>query len=353
MQTLEQNPAIWSTRKETARLLFDVGRYDEAAEIIWTAPEIPSVDLEIAFSARVLSRAKPARSIRLLKHVLDRNVKSPAKLLAIANGLMHYGMVLQAARFYGAATAADPEVVNGDLEHFMLWLDDSQKLWGDWENDHPQLDQLPWVKRDADKEENYEKIMAGLTTPITVPGLQESTAEHLINEYYRQLSSQGAEITAPPAVTVPLDRVKPEDVIQDAQRGAPSQVAKLRHPEQAIGGDASEVATSESPLKASEAAAPQRALPQQKPITAPAALTPPPAPATIPLPVAGQGQAPISSPAPATIPLQQAGAAQAAGTPVSGGKMLSQSGRILPKTELPAVAEEPPADGGNKPKFLF
>ena len=127
LNTLKQNPDIWSIRKEVARLLFDNSRYKEAADIVWSAPEIPAVDLDIAFAARVLSRAQPQRAIRLLQYVQEKVVDSPAKLLAIANALMHYGMVLQAAKFYGAATARDSSLANGDLEHFMLWLDDSQR----------------------------------------------------------------------------------------------------------------------------------------------------------------------------------------------------------------------------------
>lgn len=220
LNTLHKNPDIWSIRKEAARLLFDNSRYKEAAEIVWTAPEIPAVDLEIAFAARVLSRAQPRRAIRLLAHVMEKAVGSPAKLLAIANALMHYGMVMQAARFYGAATACDSELANGDLEHFMLWLDDSQRLWGDWEKDEQHMSELPWVKRDQEKEGDYEKMMSGLTTPIKVPGLEKSPGEQLENGYYRQVPIRGAEVTAPPAVTVPLEQIKPDDAIIDANLGA-------------------------------------------------------------------------------------------------------------------------------------
>jgi len=199
LNTLEKNPDIWSIRKEAARLLFDNSRYKEAAEIVWTAPEIPAVDLEIAFAARVVSRAQPRRAIRLLNHVMEKAVGNPAKLLALANALMHYGMVMQ---------------------HFMLWLDDSQRLWGDWAKDDQQMNELPWVKRDEKKGEDYEKMMSGLTTPIKVPGLNESTAEHLLNEYYRQVPIRDAEVTGPPAVTVPLDQLNPDDVIHNNALGA-------------------------------------------------------------------------------------------------------------------------------------
>ncbi len=226
LNTLKQNPEIWSIRKEAARLLFDNGTYRKAADLVWTAPEIPAVDLDIAFATRVLSRAQPQRAIRLLQHVMERTAENPAKLLAIANALMHYGMVMQAARFYGAATSCDQSLSNGDLEYFMLWIDDSQRLWGAWPEAEQKVGELPWVRRDSAKEGDYEKMMSGLTTPISVPGLKESAAEHLGNEYYRQVPIRDGEITAPPAVTVPLDQLNPDDVIHDEVMGATPTPAK-------------------------------------------------------------------------------------------------------------------------------
>jgi len=221
LNALKQSPEIWSLRKEVAHLLFDNARYDEAAELVWSAPEIPAIDLEIAFTARVLSRAQPKRAIRLLKYVISQTRNNPAKLLAIANALMHYGMVMQASRFYGAATALDGNFSNGELEHFMLWLDDSHRLWGDWAKEDQPMDELPWVKREDLKSADDQKMMSGLTTPIKVPGLNELTSEHMLNEYYRQSMMKDGEITAPPAVTVPLDRLNPDDVIRDNELGAP------------------------------------------------------------------------------------------------------------------------------------
>jgi len=217
---IQGKPELWDIRKEAARLLFDNERYDEAADLIWAAPEIPCIDLDIAFVARVVSRSAPHRAIRLLKHILKQASSHPVKLLAIANALMHYGMVMQAARFYGAAAMCDDSLDNSELEYFMLWLDDSQRLWGDWEKDGQQLSELPWVKRDKEKDPDYEKTMSGLTTPIKVSGLNENTSEHLINEYYKQEAKKGAEITAPPAVTIPLDQLDMNDVLYDKEMGA-------------------------------------------------------------------------------------------------------------------------------------
>lgn len=228
LNTLKKNPEIWDIRKEAAQLLFDNSSYTEAANLIWDAPQIPSEDLEIAFAARILSRAKPHRAIRLLNHVLDSQTKNPAKLLALANSLMHYGMVMQAARFYGAATACGENLSNSDLEHFLLWLDDSHRLWGDWKKDDQTMSELPWVKRDQDQGQDFEKMMAGLTTPIVVPGLKKNnTAEHIVNDYYRQLPVKDSQVTAPPAVTVPLDQINPDHIVHNTQMGAAPTPTKM------------------------------------------------------------------------------------------------------------------------------
>jgi len=226
LKILHEKPSLWDIRKEAARILFDKSRYDEAADLIWDAPEIPCIDVDIAFVARVVSRSAPERAIRLLRYVMKRAANHPVKLLAIANALMHYGMVMQASRFYGAATVCDETLDNGELEHFILWLDDSQRLWGDWEKDGHKLDELPWVKRDKENDPNYEKTMSGLSTPIKVSGLNELTSEHLINEYYKQIPEKGGEVTAPPAVTIPLDQLNMDDVIYDEKMGAKPKPAK-------------------------------------------------------------------------------------------------------------------------------
>ena len=178
LEMLEGDPSDWKTRKTYVRLLFDSGETLEAAEVLWRAPEIPSVDFDIAFAARVLAKGAPRRAIRLLTAVLEQNRGRPAQSLGIANALLHHGMVMQAARFYGAAIEADPsgggELLNPDLEHFLLWVDDTAKLWGDFEGQRDRLDDLPWMKRDEEEAERLRKAMKGHTTPIRVPHLPET-----------------------------------------------------------------------------------------------------------------------------------------------------------------------------------
>mgnify|MGYP000580857925 CR=1 FL=1 len=105
LQTLEMNPELWETRKKTAEILYDEEQYVEAAEILWSAPDIPSTDTDIAFTIKIISRAKPNRAIRLIYEMVRRNNGKPAKNMAVASALNDIGMYMQAARFYGAALA--------------------------------------------------------------------------------------------------------------------------------------------------------------------------------------------------------------------------------------------------------
>ena len=118
-EKLKSDPTTWETRRQLAHGLFDKQEYEEAAEIVWATEQIPSTDTDLAFAIRILSKAQPRRAIRLLTAVLELNQGKAVQNMAMANALLHHGMVLQAARFYGAALEADPTLVNPDLEHFV------------------------------------------------------------------------------------------------------------------------------------------------------------------------------------------------------------------------------------------
>lgn len=221
-EMIAEDAEDWNSRKTLARLLFDRGDTREAAQLLWDAPEIPSIDFELAFAARILAKGLPRRAIRLLNALLEQNRGKAAQNLGLANALLHHGMVLQAARFYGAAIEADPdgEMFNADLEHFLVWVDDRQKLWGEFENEKDELDELPWIKRDARQADALKKAMEGHTTPILVPGLPRIPAEDPEHTMYIQSPRLGAEPTPPPSVTIPMDRVADKDRVYDEDRGA-------------------------------------------------------------------------------------------------------------------------------------
>lgn len=219
-ETLQSHPADWETRKQLAHLLYDQESFLKAADIIWEAHEIPSIDVELAFAARILAKAAPRKAIRLLTALLEHNQGKAVQNLALANALLHHGMVLQAVRFYGAALEADPTLSNPDLEHFILWTDDQETLWGDFKDRKPKLGELPWMKRDPKEALKLTRRISLHTTPVRLPGLLPAIGEDLNHDFYQQKPRKGAEPTPPPAVTIPLDRVDPKHRLFDPALGA-------------------------------------------------------------------------------------------------------------------------------------
>jgi tetratricopeptide (TPR) repeat protein len=222
-ENLKDNPADWESRKQLAHLLYDRGSFVEAADIVWEVEEIPSIDVELAFAARILAKARPRKAIRLLTALLEHNQGRAVQNLGLANALLHHGMVLQAARFYGAALEADPELGNPELEHFLLWTDDEETLWGNFNNRRPVLGDLPWMKRDPMEALKLTSRVNTHTTPVKLPGLKPAPGEDLKNDFYQQKAEKGADPTPPPAVTIPLDRVAPKDRLFDDELGAPTE----------------------------------------------------------------------------------------------------------------------------------
>lgn len=219
-EKLKNDPTTWETRRELAHGLYNKQSYAEAAEIIWNADQIPSTDLDLAFAIRILAKAQPRRAIRLLTAVLELNVGKAVQNMAMANALLHHGMVLQAARFYGAALDADPTLANSDLEHFILWSDDECTMWGLFEKHRPKLGELPWMIRDPKEALRLTSRVSLHTTPIYVPDLPAVAGEKIKHELYQQEAAHNAKITPPPAVTIPIDRVDPKDRLFDATYGA-------------------------------------------------------------------------------------------------------------------------------------
>lgn len=219
-EKLRSDPTTWETRRQLAHGLYDKQAYAEAAEIIWTTDQIPSTDLDLAFAIRILAKAQPRRAIRLLTAVLELNQGKAVQNMAMANALLHHGMVLQAARFYGAALEADPTLVNPDLEHFILWSDDESTMWGLFEKNRPKLGELPWMLRDPREALRLTSRISLHTTPISVPELPIVEGESIKHDLYQQEATFNSKITPPPAVTIPIDRVNPKDRLYDPAFGA-------------------------------------------------------------------------------------------------------------------------------------
>jgi len=269
LEIIEKDPSDWSSRKKLAQLLYNEGKTSYAADIIWDSAEIPSIDLELGFAIKVLSKGAPRRAIRLLTFLQESNHGKHVQNLGIANALLHYGLVMQAARFYGAAVAGDSALANADLEHFLLWVDDKEKIWGDFDQNKPDIGALPWMKRDAKEAERLKSAMKGHTTPISIPNLQEVTSEKIVNELYRQSDKLESNVTPPPAVSIPIGRVNPKDIVYDNERGAAEplsaeQAAEQLAAEQAVNplGSAGQ-ALPKNPLVLNAAVKPQSLLSSQ------------------------------------------------------------------------------------------
>lgn len=289
-EKLTNDPTHWETRRQLAHGLYDQQVYDEAADIVWNADPIPSTDLDLAFAIRILAKAHPRRAIRLLTAVLELNQGKAVQNMAMANALLHHGMVLQAARFYGAALEADNTLVNPDIEHFMLWSDDESTMWGLFEKHRPKLGQLPWMLRDPKEALKLTSRVSLHTTPISVPDLPTVAGEELKHDLYQQEAKKNAKITPPPAVTIPIDRVDPKHRLYDVDYGA------------TVVGNATPPAEVTAPA---EAAPPiPRVISEDEeesaPSSAPTPPTPIPVPATKPRFILPSGPAPTKPPTPPT-----------------------------------------------------
>jgi len=103
---VQEEPNNWGIRKKVALMLYDTKQYLEAANVLWQAPEMPATDVDVAFSIKIISRARPALNV--------------------------IGMPMLASRFYGAAMAEDAELFSLTFEKQVLWFDDSGILLDQW-----------------------------------------------------------------------------------------------------------------------------------------------------------------------------------------------------------------------------
>ena len=292
---LANDPSDWESRRRLAHVLYDRDAFAEAADVIWMADPIPSNDIDLAFAARILAKSQPRKAIRLLAAVLELNRGKAVQNMGMANALLHHGMVLQAARFYGAALEADPTLVNPDLEHFILWTDDEMRLWADFTNRRPKLGELPWMARDPMEALRLTSRVSLHTTPISVPSLPAVPGENLQQDLYQQEAAKNAKITPPPAVTIPIDRVDPKYRRFDDAVGAT-----------VVGTDPVSVPAVVEP--ALPAAKPKLLVAATQPSMAPAATVaaPPVAaapPVSAPPPVVAPAPVPALAPAPLAPPL--------------------------------------------------
>jgi len=165
--TVAANPEWWDWRKVLVANMYNAGLYEEAAELVWNAPEIPPVDNQLAFALKILARGKTRRAIRLMHELLSRGTRNPIKLISMARALADVGMVMASARFYGAACVIDESLIDPQFEFWLQWADEDGKLWGQWE-ESPRVEELPWIRLSE-----LTGIEAPFADKFNLPGLPQ------------------------------------------------------------------------------------------------------------------------------------------------------------------------------------
>lgn len=210
LAAVEADPSNWQARKSAAVKLFEDNCFLEAADVIWNTPEIPSTDMDVAFAVKIVSRARPNRSIRLVYEVLRRNSGKSEQNMAMARAFNLIGLPMLASRFYGAALATAPENFDIGFEHQSLWCDDSGAILDAWEKNSLDI-KKPFSKELAEfvgdpikcADLNEEKVkQSQVTAPVGV-----SKPNGLIGAPMLRASVPSAPMakagppTAPPAAT--------------------------------------------------------------------------------------------------------------------------------------------------------
>ena len=132
LSLVDDDPSNWVVRKEAALKLYEAGEFLEAANMVWQTPEIPSTDMDVAFAVKMVSRARPNRSIRLVYELMNRNAGKAEQNIAMANVFNLIRFPMLAARCYGAAMTLNDEYFDIGFEAEAFLTDDSKVLSAGW-----------------------------------------------------------------------------------------------------------------------------------------------------------------------------------------------------------------------------
>ena len=258
IKLVEQSPNDWPTRKRVGQVLFDAGFHSEASELVWAAPEVPPVTEDVVFTTRVVAMGHPRRAVRLVSTMIEANKDSPEENLNIAKALMQEGLVLQALRFYGAATSLDLKLIDEEFELMLMTADSSDESW----REITEGDDFPWegprdstvvdlLGSDDEDASATELLLSSVTQRVPLKAPVKSTAATIEKApVATNAEPQHANATLSPAaqaiVKQQAEKSKPQEVKATEGESPTSLVNFFEHKEKAE--QKQEVKTPEKPV---------------------------------------------------------------------------------------------------------
>jgi len=118
-KALQVSPAEWDLRAHLVEALLESGRWQQAAEVLASAPTLPDGEPAQLLKARVEMETAPSHAILTLEGVLARNKASAPAYLLLARIYKKRGLKDEAHRKYGAATIIDPTLHDAEMEEWL------------------------------------------------------------------------------------------------------------------------------------------------------------------------------------------------------------------------------------------
>ncbi|MGJ8677156.1 MAG: tetratricopeptide repeat protein [Akkermansiaceae bacterium] len=180
---VKENPDDWGIRKKVTGVLFKSGFFEEASQMLWSAPEIPPIAEEIVYAIKIVSKGQPSRAIRLVSAIVAQNEENAEENVHIAKILLKEGHAYQAIRFYGAATAINPEVADAEFENSLLNADVEKLNW----NQYITTEEFPWdgpvseaveELEEEEEDDSTAELLSGATMPVPIKAMKAAQAAY-------------------------------------------------------------------------------------------------------------------------------------------------------------------------------
>ena len=171
---VEENPEDWAIRKRVVGLLEESEMYEDASKMLWSAPDVPQIPVEVAYTIRVVSKGQPTRAVRFVEAIVAQYSSAPAVMVEIAKELVKVGIIHQAIRVYGAAAAVDKSVADQEFELCLIEVDSDKRNWNNFVN----TENFPWDapvvdtgEVEEEEEEDFSALLSGGTMPVPIKAL--------------------------------------------------------------------------------------------------------------------------------------------------------------------------------------